>query len=196
MAMIGKSMRMIVRKKAFAFLLYLFVLGALSGMSFGASPIRALDVDGDGIILNQKGKVTVVMYSNHATSEETTAAGKAVYPWHGKEDFRVCVVVDLRGSLALLVKGYAKRRIQRSLDAEAEVIRPYYHKNNNLGDPREHLTAFADMKGEICQSLGWDKKSDVFRAIIFGRDGKEFKRWDHLKDLQELKDAVDSALKR
>lgn len=175
-------------------LILLFLCVVFGGQSAGAQVIEGMDVDGSKTTLNPTGKVTVVLYSNEASAGQTREAGRVLYPFHGKSEFRLRVVVDLRSSLALFAKGYASRRIRDDLDREAEILKPYYRDNKNEKDPRKDLKAFADFEGAVCEPLGWGKRTKTLRAVLFGRSGEVVRRWEDLKDMDGLVEAVDRAL--
>jgi hypothetical protein len=145
-----------------------------------AEVIQATHVDGKEFTLNQAGRVTVVLYSCPAVQDRTREAGKAVYEFQGRDDFRVAVVVDLRGSLAPLAKGYTARRMKADLDEEAKRVKPFYLKNGNTSDPRPNFAAFADFDGALSKRLGWKEPQNQMRVVIFDRNGNEAGRWADL----------------
>jgi hypothetical protein len=145
-----------------------------------ADPIQAISADGDEIVLNAPGTVTVVMNSSSTLQQRTRDTGKALYEFQGRKDFRVIVVVDLRGSMANLAKGYATRRIREDLDEEAKRVKPFFEKNGNFENPRPRFSAFADFKGDLCRQLGWEKYETKMRVIIFDQRGEEHRRWKDL----------------
>lgn len=160
--------------------------------ALGAEVIQAMHVDGKEFALNQAGRVTVVLYSCPAVQDRTRGAGKAVYEFQGRDDFRVAVVVDLRGSLAHLAKGYTARRMKADLDEEAKRVKPFYLKNGNTSDPRPNFAAFADFDGALSKRLGWEEQRNQMRVVIFDRSGNEAGRWEDLGagDYGELAEAV------
>ena len=151
-----------------------------------AQPIVATDVDDRTITLNEPGKVTVVIYSNEDVQEKTRKAGAALYPFAGKEGWRLIISIDLRSSLAFMAKGYSKRRIQANLDDEAKIIRPYYTKNGNPNDPRPALIAFADFDGKLSRALEFEESDKKLPVVIFNAKGEIHRRWKNLTDLAEL----------
>lgn len=160
----------------------------------GAAEIRAVDADGKERVLNAANQVTLVLYTNAALQEKTREAARAVDVLQGRPGFRVIVVADMRGTLALMAKGYTQRRMQRDLDAEAQRVEPWYRKNGNRESPRPHVSAVADFKGEVCEKLGWEKSPAKLHAVLFGRNGREVKRWEDLKNYTELLTAAEGVL--
>ena len=154
--------------------------------AFSAEPVRAVDVDGKARILNAKGRVTVVLYSNQDVQDDTRDAGKSLDPFQGLENFRSVVVVDLRGSLANWAPGYTQRTMVRDLDKEAARIRPFYLKNGSQRDSRPDVSAVADFKGEVCRKLGWLTTVETMRVIVFDAQGMEVQRWENIKDYKPL----------
>ncbi|MDR1192258.1 MAG: hypothetical protein LBK60_11460 [Verrucomicrobiales bacterium] len=160
----------------------------------GAELIKAADVDGRERVLNEAGKVHVVIYSNEDVQDRTRAAGRALDEFQGLPEFRSVVVVDLRDSLANLAKSYTQRRMVRDLDAEALRVTPFYRKNGNAGDPRREVSAVADFSGELSVRLGWREPAETLRVIVFDRHGREAARWEDLKDYRPLTLAVKKLL--
>ncbi|MDR1305228.1 MAG: hypothetical protein LBK76_08410 [Verrucomicrobiales bacterium] len=144
--------------------------------------IKATDVDGRERVLNEANTVHVVIYSNEEVQDRTRAVNLALDEFQGLPGFRPVVVVDLRGSLAQLAKGYTRRRVARALDAEALRVTPRYRQNGNAGDPRADLCAVADFTGELSVKLGWRKPAATLRVIIFDRPGAELLRWEDLSE--------------
>jgi hypothetical protein len=159
-----------------------------------SSPVKITDVDGRERILNGKGKVHVIIYSNEDVQDYTRAAGKSLDQFQGLAEFRTIVVVDLRGSLANLAQGYTQRRMIHDLDAEAQRIVPFYRHNGNQGDPRADVSAVADFKGDIALKLGWKETAETLRVIVFDQDGRETARWENLQDYALLQKAVGKLL--
>jgi len=173
------------------------VVGFLSLSAVRAEPqfLKALDVDGHERVLNQPGRVTVVIYSNQSVQDLTRQAGKSLDEFQGLAQFRSVVVVDLRGSLANWVSGYAQRRMVRDLDKEAERIRPAYVKNGSRADPRPEVSAVADFQGDLCRKLGWTETVKTLRVVVYNLQGLEDRRWEDLKSESELRDTVRACLK-
>ncbi len=157
-------------------------------------PITAVDADGVERTLNRIGVVTVVVYSNPALQDWTRATGELLYPFQGREGFRLVVVADLRGTLASWAKGMTHRRMMENLDREAQLVAPFYVQNGNSGDPRGDLSAVADFHGDLSQELGWERRGNHKRVILFGREGRELARWEELENPRELTDALARAL--
>ncbi|MEO0452997.1 MAG: hypothetical protein AAFY98_02515 [Verrucomicrobiota bacterium] len=176
-----------------SFSLLSFLVFSLSS-GFGQESIKAIDCDGIERTLNEQGLITVIIYSNAALQEWTRKAGTSVDPFHGNPLFRQMVVVDLRGTLASLAKGYTQRRMSRDLNTEAQRLIPYYREKGNPNDPREDLVAIADFDGELSKQLGWERASKEKRVLLFGRDGKVLKRWKSIEDLNELVTTVQAQL--
>ena len=169
-----------------------------SGISAAEPParLRITDVDGRERELNATGRVTAVIYSNPQVQDWTRQAGKALDEFQGRRDFRIVVVVDLRGTMADWAPGYTVRRMQRDLDAEAQRVLPFYKKNDNGSDPRQDMSAVADFKGEVCRRLGWQKPLPHHRVVIFGKNGLEAAREENQSDLGQLRAWVAEALKK
>lgn len=172
----------------------------LSGVLALGSPGYAAQVvtDADGVQrrLDMPGRVTAVIYSNPQIQEWTRQAGQALDEFQGRPDFRIVVMVDLRGTMADWAPGYTVRRMQRDLDAEAKRVKPFYTKNRNGADPRPDMSAVADFKGEACKALGWDKPGPWRRVIVFGKDGDVAYREENQTDLAAWRSVVAEVLAR
>ncbi len=177
-----------LRRTALAGLLAGLVQASLQG----AAPIQVNDVYDQSWILNPKNSVSVILYSNASVQQRTREAGLALHPYvrknAGSRPFHFLVVVDLRGSMANWAPGYTVRRIRADLEEKFRVLPPVPGREDVLA-PRPDVSAVADFKGEACRSLGWDKPSSTLRVVIF-RKGIEVKRWEDLRDLNELTDQV------
>ncbi|MBX7157133.1 MAG: hypothetical protein K1X66_01925 [Verrucomicrobiae bacterium] len=170
-----------------------FALFAVVGQAKGL--IKAVDADGRTWVLNQPGRVMVVIGNNARTADEARKCGKTLDCFQGRKDFRCLVLVDLRGSMANWSKGYTIRRMQRDLDQEAERVRPFYLKNTNQGDPRDEIGAVADFRGEVCEELGWPPNQRELRVIIFGKDGKIAKRFEPVTTYKAVREETEELLK-
>jgi hypothetical protein len=156
--------------------------------------IKAIDADNRNILLNRPGVVTVVLGTNEDTQDAARAAGKAIYPFQGRPDFQLIVVVDLRDSIATWAPSIVLSRMRASLDGEAIELKPYFLKNGNKGNPRKTSVVIPDFSGTVCPQLGWPGGADDLRGILFGVDGREIKRWDKITDMTKLDTDVRAAI--
>ncbi len=162
-----------------------FWLTALPGWA-APDKITAVDADDHSVVLNEPGRITVILSSGEDTQDQTRAASKSLDEFKGRSNFRLIVVTDLRDSLAGLVPSYVKKRMRQDLDKEAVRIVPFYRANGSTRNPRSDLCAVADYTGAVCVPLGQPKPRDTLWVVIFGRDGHIQKRWNNLKDYAEL----------
>ena len=84
--------------------------------------------------------------------------------------------------------------MRSSLDGEAKELKPYFVKNGNRHDPRGYCHVVPDFDGKIFTQLGWPETSSDLRAIVFGADGREYKRFDKIDNMDALYNAVRSAI--
>jgi hypothetical protein len=179
-------------------LLALAMLAASAGMAVAAIShvhrIRAVDADKHNILINRSGVVTALIGTSEDSQQAARQAGVAMYPFQGRPDFQLIVAVDLRGSLAGWAPGIAISRMKSSLDDEAIELKPYYLKNGNRGNPRGSCHVIPDFNGRLFTDLGWPQTSSSLRAIVFGADGREYKRFDQISDMNLLYSAVRSAI--
>jgi hypothetical protein len=159
-----------------------------------AHKLRAVDADNRNILLNRPGMITVVVGTNEDSQDAARDAGKAMYPFQGRPDFQLIVVVDLRGSIANWVPSVVTNRMRSSLDEEAIELKPYFLKNGNKGNPRPVSHVVPDFSGTICPQLGWNDGSDDLRVVIFGVDGRELQRLDKVDDMAVLQEDVRAAI--
>jgi hypothetical protein len=156
--------------------------------------IKAVDADNHTIVLNRVGYITMIVGTNEDSQDGARAAGKAMYPFQGRPDFRLIVVVDLRGSVAAWVPSLVIDRMKASLDEEAVELKPYFLANGNKGNPRNESHVVPDFNGAVCPQLNWPEGTSNLRGILFGADGREIKRWDDLTDMNALQADVRTAL--
>jgi hypothetical protein len=159
-----------------------------------ARKFRALDADNHNILLNRPGVITVIVGTNEDTQDAAREAGRAMYPFEGRSDFQLIVVVDLRGSIANWVPSVVTNRMRASLDAEAVELKPFFVKNGDKTNPRPALHVVPDFTGTICPQLGWPEGSDDLRVLICGVDGREIVRLDKVDDMSVLQEAVRKAI--
>jgi len=155
---------------------------------------RALDADNHNVLLNRPGVITVIVGTSEDSQDAAREAGKAMYPFQGRSDFQLIVVVDLRDSIANWVPSVVTGRMRSSLDEEAIELKPYFLKNGNKGNPRTQSFVVPDFTGAVCPQLGWTKTSDDLRAIIFGVDSREVERLDKIEDMSVLQESVRKAI--
>jgi len=149
--------------------------------------LKFTDADGKSWTLNQPGRVTVVISSSDRTASRTRAAGRTLYPFQGREDFRAVVVICLQKSLARHLQGFTLDRIRSDLDAEAKRIAPYYKQKSNPANPREHIGAIADFDGTVAKALGWDDDHSHLRVLIFDKQGKIAAHFDPADELDAIR---------
>jgi len=148
----------------------LFLLGL--GWAWGAELPQVKNCDGKPTVLNPTGQITVVMASSQPLADTTREFGRALYPWQGREDFRLIVVVDLRKSLGSFVRGWTKGKMKADLDEEAITLKPWFAARGNTNNPRTYLCAIPDFEGKATESLGWGEDDEVMKVKIFGKDGE------------------------
>jgi hypothetical protein len=148
----------------------LFLLGL--GWAGAAQLPQVKNCDGKPTVLNPTGQVTVVMASSQPLADTTREFGRALYPWQGREDFRLIVVVDLRKSLGSFVRGWTKGKMKADLDEEAITLKPWFLARGNTNNPRLYLCAIPDFDGKATESLGWGEDDEVMKVKIFGKNGE------------------------
>jgi hypothetical protein len=155
---------------------------------------RAIDADNHSVVINRPGVITALIGTSEDSQEEARQAGIAMYPFQGRPDFQLIVAVDLHDSMATWAPGIAISRMKSSLDDEAVDLRPYYLKNGNRSNPRGACHVIPDFNDRLFMELGWPQPSSSLRAIVFSADGREYKRFDQLGDVNLLYNAVRSAI--
>jgi hypothetical protein len=156
--------------------------------------IHALDADNHNILLNRPGVVTLVIGTNEDSQDAARQAGVTVYPFQGRPDFQLIVAVDLHDSMATWAPSIAIGQMRSSLDGEAVELKPYFLKNGNRSNPRGSCHVVPDFKGSLFAQLGWPNTSSDLRAIVYGSDGREYKRFDKVDNMAALFNAVRSAI--
>jgi hypothetical protein len=159
--------------------------------------IRAIDADNHNVLLNAPGRITLVVGTSEDSQDAARAAGKAVYPFQGRPDFGLIVVVDLRDTIASWVPSMVISRMKVSLDQEAFELKPSFLKNGNHNNPRGYLHVIPDFTGTICPQLAWKEHDENLRVIILGVDGREIERLDGLEaaDMTKVQEDVREAIK-
>jgi len=170
------------------------VWSAHAAISAAPKHVRAIDADSHSILINRAGVITVLIGTSEDSQEEARAAGVAMYPFQGRPDFQLIVAVDLRDSLATWAPSIAVSRMKSSLDDEAIELKPYFLKNGNRSNPRGLCHVIPDFNGRLFTQLGWPDPSGNLRAIVFGADGREYKRFDEISNMNVLYNTVRSAI--
>jgi len=155
---------------------------------------KAVDADNHSVLINRPGMITLLLGTNQDSQDAARAAGQATYPFRGRPDFELIVVVDLRDSIAGWAPSIVYAEMRSNLDKEAVDLKPYFLKNGNTSNPRNSSHVIADFTGTICPQLGWTEHSDDLRGILFGGDGREIKRWDKIDDMTKLQADVHAAI--
>ena len=156
--------------------------------------IRAVDADSHNVLINRPGAVTALIGTSEDSQQAAREAGVTMYPFQGRPDFQLIVAVDLRDSLATWAPSLAISRMKSNLDAEAIELKPYYLKNGNRSNPRGSCHVIPDFNGRLFKELGWPESSSNLRAIVFGADGREYRRFDQVTDMNQLYGSVRSAI--
>lgn len=156
--------------------------------------IRAVDADNHNVLINRSGLITALIGTSEDSQDAAREAGIAMYPFQGRPDFQLIVAVDLRSSLANWAPALAISRMKSNLDDEAVELKPYFLKNGNRSNPRGSCHVIPDFNGKLFTELGWPEPSGHLRAIVFGADGREYKRFDQLTDMNQLYNSVRSAI--
>ncbi len=173
---------------------------ALAAASPPAAPpapvhkFKATDADNHSVFINRPGTITLLLGTNQDSQDAARAAGQATYPFRGRPDFQLIVVVDLRDSIAAWAPSVVLAEMRSNLDKEAIDLKPYFLKNGNTSNPRNSAHVIADFTGTICPQLGWPEHSDDLRAILFGGDSREIKRWDKITDMNQLQADVRASI--
>jgi hypothetical protein len=168
--------------------------GATSSPSTPVRKFKATDADNHNILINKPGVITLLLGTNEDSQDAARAAGEAVYPYRGRPDFDLIVVVDLRDSIAAWAPTVVLAEMRSNLDKEVKDLKPYFLQNGNTSNPRNSMHVIADFTGTICPQLGWPAHTDDLRAILFGGDGREIKRWDKLEDMAQMQSDVHAAI--
>jgi len=159
-----------------------------------APDIKGVDADGHNVTVNKPGPITLLLGANEESGDIARRAGKAMYPFQGRPDFQLIVVVDLRDSIAGWVPSVVTNQMRSNLDKEAIELKPYFLKNNNKSNPRDSSHVIPDFNGSIFPKLGWQAGTDNLRGILFGSDGREIKRWSKIQNMTELQNDVSLAI--
>jgi hypothetical protein len=161
-----------------------------------ARKYHATDADGKNVPLNPPGHITVIVGTNEDSQDAARAAGRAMYPFQGRPDFGLIVVVDLRHTVASWVPSMVISRMKVSLDQEVFELKPYYLKNGNRNNPRGYSHVIPDFTGTICPQLEWKEHDEKLRIIIFGVDGRILESVDNLEaaDMTKIQADVRKAI--
>jgi hypothetical protein len=155
---------------------------------------KAVDADNHTVVLNKTGIITLVLYTTEDSQDAARLAGKTMYPFQGRPDFQLVVVVDLRDSIANWVPSVTISQMRSNLDKEAIELKPYFLKNGNKSNPRDSSHVIADFNGATCSQLGWSEGSENLRGILYGADAREIKRWDKISEMDKLQADVRNAI--
>jgi hypothetical protein len=155
---------------------------------------KATDADSRSVFINKPGQITLLLGTNQDSQDAARLAGETVYPFRGRPDFDLIVVVDLRDSIAAWAPSVVLAEMRSNLDKEVADLKPYFLKNGNTSNPRNSMHVIADFTGTILPQLGWQDKSDDLRAILFGADSREIKRWDKVSDMNAMQADVRAAI--
>jgi hypothetical protein len=165
-----------------------------AAVAAGPKRIHAVDADNHTIVLNRTGVVTVLIGTSEDSQQAARQAGVAMHSFQGRRDFQLIVAVDLRGSLANWAPGIALGRMRSSLDGEAKELKPFFLKNGNRSNPRASCHVVPDFNGKLFTQLGWPATSKNLRALVFGADGREYKRFDKVDNIDVLYNTVRAAI--
>jgi hypothetical protein len=159
-----------------------------------APKIKEVDADNRTIILNRPRYISVVIGTSEDSQDAARRAGEAMYPFQGRPDFQLVVVVDLRDSIAAWVPSVVISHMRRSLDEEALELKPFFLANGNKDNPRRYLHVIPDFKGNVVPVFNWSGTPDELHGTMFGPDGRELKRWENIDDMVKFQGEVRAAL--
>ncbi len=170
------------------------LMAAADVQAAGVRHLKAVDADNHTITLNRPGVVTALIGTSEDSQQAARQAGIILHPFQGRPDFQLIVAVDLRDTMATWAPSIAIGRMRSSLDGEAKELKPFFLKNGNRGNPRGYCHVVPDFNGKVFTQLGWPQTSSDLRAIVFGPDGREYKRFDKLDNMDALYGSVRSAI--
>jgi len=173
---------------------WLGLVAVLPAPAAGPRHFKVTDADNHTIVLNRSGVITALIGTSEDSQQAARQAGVELHPFQGRSDFQLIVAVDLRGSLANWAPSIAIGRMRSSLDGEAKELKPFFLKNGNRSNPRGSCHVVPDFNGKIFTELGWPQRSKDLRAIVFGADGREYRRFDKLDNMDALYSSVRSAI--
>jgi hypothetical protein len=159
-----------------------------------APKIKEVDADNRTIILNRPRYISVVIGTSEDSQDAARRAGEAMYPFQGRPDFQLVVVVDLRDSIAAWVPSVVIDHMRRSLDEEALELKPFFLANGSMDNPRHYLHVIPDFKGNVVPVFNWSGTPDELHGTMFGPDGRELKRWENIDDMVKFQGEVRAAL--
>ncbi len=159
-----------------------------------APKIKEVDADNHTIILNRPGFISVIIGTSEDSQDAARRAGEAMYPFQGRPDFQLVVVVDLRDSIAAWVPSVVISHMRRSLDEEALELKPYFQANGNKDNPRRYLHVIADFKGNIVPVFNWTGTPDELHGTMYGPDGRVLQSWENIDDMVKFQGDVRAAL--
>jgi hypothetical protein len=159
-----------------------------------ALKIKGTDADNHTVVINKPGVITLLLGTSEDSGDAARVAGKAMYPFQGRPDFQLMVIVDLRDSVASWVPSIVLDKMRSNLDSEAVELKPFFLKNGNKGNPRESSHVFADFNGAIFPQFAWPDSSENLRGILFDGNGLEIKRWSKIQNMTEMQNDVRVAI--
>jgi hypothetical protein len=172
----------------------LAVVASLDAAAAGVRHVKAVDADNHTIALNRTGVITALIGTSEDSQDAAREAGEILHPFQGRADFQLIVAVDLRDTMADWAPSIAIGRMRSSLDGEAKELKPFFLKNGNRSNPRGSCHVVPDFNGKVFTQLGWPQTSSDLRAIVFGPDGREYKRFDKLANMDALYGSVRAAI--
>ena len=148
--------------------------------------INLVDVDGN-TLSTADGRVTTVVLINQSNIDKVRGVGDRTPDFClGNPRYRMITVLAFEKNHSKPVRMLLNSLMRRRLDSEARRLQSRYDQLKIARNARQDVSAVADFDGTIMRQLGAQSAADLFRVLVFGRNGELLKQWNDIPKTEEL----------
>jgi hypothetical protein len=152
--------------------------------------INLVDVDGN-TLSTADGRVTTVVLVNQSNIDKARGVGDRTPDFClGNPRYRMITVLAFETKHSKPVRMILSSLMRRRLDSEARRLQSRYDQLKIARNARQDVSAVADFDGTIITQLGAQSAADLFRVLVFDRNGELLKQWNDAPTPEQLAAAL------
>jgi hypothetical protein len=152
--------------------------------------ITCFDVDGN-TLSTADGRITTVVLMTQFGIDKTRLVGDPAPDFCvGNPAFRMISVLAFEKKHSKSIRLQMSPIMRRRRDAEGRRLEARYDKLKIARDARRDVFCVPDFDGAVTSQLGSQPSPDLFRVLVFGKNGELIKQWSDVPAADELASAL------